>query len=79
VWFFQHHNAPHALFLGTGQQNKSSKRAHHVRFTPKADKQRIVRFVRFVPKADIRIAPDLFDRLVGASECSNFAVTGADW
>jgi hypothetical protein len=33
---FQHHNAPHVLFLGTGQQNKSSKQAHHVRFTPKS-------------------------------------------
>jgi len=32
-----------------------------------------------MPKADIRIAADLFDHLVGASECSNFAVTGADW
>jgi hypothetical protein len=51
----------------------------HVRFAPKADINPRERHVRFVPKADIRIAADLFDHLVGASECSNFAVTGAEW
>jgi hypothetical protein len=35
---------------------------------PKADKQQKARLVRFVPKADICIAADLFDYLVGARE-----------
>jgi hypothetical protein len=33
--------------------------------SPKADIDRRDRQVRFVPKADIRIAADLFDHLVG--------------
>jgi hypothetical protein len=37
----------------------------NVRFTPKADKQVKARLVRFVPIADIRIATDLCDHLVG--------------
>jgi hypothetical protein len=35
---------------------------------PKADIERHDWHVRFVQKADIRIAADLFDHLVGASE-----------
>jgi hypothetical protein len=35
---------------------------------PKADKQQTVSIVRFMPKADIRIAADLLDHLIGERE-----------